>query len=315
MTTRDQSNQVQKHDFTNDINGLTGSNTNLNDTELYILDLELARARSKLKVLFHAATCPCEELSDCTVGVAHCCASKRLFAHIITCMAGYECEVPGCQHSRRVWRHYRNCKHNIVTATSGVSSNTDCVICSAVPVPHDVRILCDRFRTKTRMPSRYAKKQTVSARNIVAHENESVDSHCTECTVEYHNPVQFDRLPVWRKRNLMHAQQQELQGDKPPSHEKENSTLPNGFTSSRIEKNIGGEIRKSTFGNSHESLPFTSRRATADNYRLKIEDEKGCSDFPGRVGFCPPSSTQLPAHPRDAKRRPSDGPKPIALTS
>lgn len=96
------------------------------------------RNRSKLQILYHAATCPCEDIRKgknfCTHEV-HCCAAKRLFQHIITCTKEH-CDVPGCRHSRRVWKHYRRCGHS-----------TSCEVCSAVPQMYTPKALCRRFRT------------------------------------------------------------------------------------------------------------------------------------------------------------------------
>jgi hypothetical protein len=99
---------------------------------------DIERNRSKLCVLYHAATCPCEDIrygnNVCTHEV-HCCAAKRLFQHIVTCTQ-MDCDVPGCRHSRSVWKHYRKCRHP-----------TSCGVCSAVPQTYTPKALCRRFRT------------------------------------------------------------------------------------------------------------------------------------------------------------------------
>jgi hypothetical protein len=101
-------------------------------------EADLERNRSKLQILYHAATCPCEDLrygNNVCTHMVHCCAAKRLFQHIITCTQT-DCDVPGCRHSRSVWKHYRKCRQS-----------TSCGVCSAVPHLYTSKALCRRFRT------------------------------------------------------------------------------------------------------------------------------------------------------------------------
>jgi len=132
--------------------------------------IALENDRSKLMVLYHAATCPYEGVpvpgnsktttdritsgsgsQDCsrassnnTFATAccptqpHCCASKRLFGHMITCVRANMCDVPGCQHARSVWKHYRKCPHRTIA---------QCGLCNAVPQAYNSKTLCERFRT------------------------------------------------------------------------------------------------------------------------------------------------------------------------
>ena len=128
----------------------------------------LENDRSKLMVLYHAATCPYEGVpgyskttntdrstggigsqdgsrasSDNTFSATccpthpHCCAAKRLFGHMITCVRANMCDVPGCQHARSVWKHYRKCPHRIIA---------QCGLCNAVPQAYSSKTLCERFR-------------------------------------------------------------------------------------------------------------------------------------------------------------------------
>mmetsp|Transcript_10065 Transcript_10065/g.19891 ORF Transcript_10065/g.19891 Transcript_10065/m.19891 type:complete len:391 (-) Transcript_10065:106-1278(-) len=360
------------------------------DDDYYDIDPELARNRSKLRVLFHSATCPCDELSDCPAGEPHCCASKRLFAHMITCTAGHKCEIPGCQHSRKVWKHYRKCKPVGRNLADGATMTTTygCDVCSAVPVSYDVSILCDRFRVTTRLPSRYHTKKN-RVWNVNLNMNASlVDINSTEGSAGQESQRRdsqgrdssdhYDRLPVWRKRNLMHAEQQKLHQEPLPLHEKENATMtmPNAFKNPWVnEQNMRGEkgsgssssnrmtidtsenanafnesvgqrndnrnrnqsaYRQHEFSpNSNYPMimiskanynvaptrdkylppPVISRRAIASaaNHQIDSPDLERCgSDFSSKASSC---SSLLPAHPRDAKRRPGSGRKPAARRS
>ena len=270
-----------------------------------------------------AATCPCNELSDCPAGEPHCCASKRLFAHMITCTAGHECEVPGCQHSRRVWKHYRHCKRvSKNPADSATTTSTSgCVLCSAVPVSHDVSILCDRFRITTRPPSRYhAKKNRVG--NVNLNMNASlVDVNSTEGSAGRDSlrrdsqgrdsSDQYNRLPVWRKRNLMHAEQQKLHQEHLPLHEKENATttMPNAFKNPWVttQNTRGGKGSSSrlaldtsenanAFNQSARNYNHNSRQAayrqhefsSSSNYPVMMIPKANHNVVPNRDKYLPP---------------------------
>jgi len=321
------------------------------DDYYYDNDPELARNRSKLRVLFHAATCPCDGLSDCPSGVVHCCASKRVFAHIITCTAGHECDVPGCKNSRRVWRHYRNCSGHSQKPGEARASTKNCALCSVVPVPHDASILCDRFRTPRRL---------ILRRGSFSSDAASVSVTSTEVAAGYETNNSYDRLPVWRKRNLMHAQQQQQQQQQlyaqqqqqkqqqqkqkqkqkqhSPMQEKENAMASNYAQRSTVTKTntaIGTKCSRSfSLDSSEQSSEQPLRRehgshsnsqhaavnSTHNIHPIRssrfLQEEN--NDFAPIVKTASSSSSgpiQLPAHPRDAKRRPVGAPRPIPRRS
>jgi len=261
-------------------------------------DEDTSRHRSKLRVLYHAATCPSEELSRCPSGVVHCCASKRLFAHIITCTSGDDCDVPGCEHSKRVWSHYKKCRR---------STAKNCVICSAVPTHYDMLVLCDRFRTETSLCKPTAK---------ISDTSRSIQSQGSQ--------EQYDSLPVWRKRNMLHAQQQQI-----PRHEKENTASLTRFATSKNEfkhyRGVGdgraalhdsnGSLNrsasqksavfldrnvhnKSMNGISHKGGRYSATAQYTFDESKKMADDLSNGASPG---FRLP--VQLPVHPRDAKRK------------
>lgn len=64
--------------------------------------------RHRLAKVHHAVYCK-HEGRDCRVE-PHCFAMKCLYRHMIKCKKGESCLVPACSKSRRVWRHYRNCR-------------------------------------------------------------------------------------------------------------------------------------------------------------------------------------------------------------
>lgn len=189
---------------------------------------DVSQHRSKLQILYHAATCPCEQLSYCSGGVLHCSASKRLFAHIITCTEGNDCLVPGCQHSRTVWRHYRNCRRDRnkhLDGNSESSHNRICDICSAVPLPHNGLILCDRFRTASSICQRAGTSSSWYKQSANTSEKKNAKLNSIEFakdrapqTMSYHD--RYDRIPIWCKRNLLHAQQQQRHQNQISFHKK-----------------------------------------------------------------------------------------------
>ena len=173
--------QSQKHDDYSNKNSNSGSSSDgadvgvlehpvdaLKQKQQYNQQIiALENDRSKLMVLYHAATCPYEGVpgnskmatdrntsgsgnqdgspassnntfaTSCCPTHPHCCASKRLFGHMITCVRGNMCDVPGCQHARSVWKHYRKCPHRIIA---------QCGLCNAVPQAYNSKTLCERFR-------------------------------------------------------------------------------------------------------------------------------------------------------------------------
>jgi hypothetical protein len=131
---------------------------------------QLERNRSKLCILYHAATCPYQDdnyqyrndsnnfsfsncintsknaqsqhrPSSCCPMERRCCAAKRLLAHIHGCYCnnGNHCVVPGCKHSRAVWKHYRKCRYNTP------QQHAACSICSVVPTPYNPASFCAQF--------------------------------------------------------------------------------------------------------------------------------------------------------------------------
>lgn len=100
---------------------------------------QLERNRSKLCILYHAAICPYEDRLHCPIE-QRCCAAKRLFVHINCCSNNYDCDVPGCKHSRAVWKHYRKCRMNTP------EQHAACPLCSVVPAPYNSSSLCNQFR-------------------------------------------------------------------------------------------------------------------------------------------------------------------------
>ena len=245
--------------------------------------------RSKLKILYHAATCPSESL-ECPSGVVHCCPSKRLFAHIIACNATTECGVPGCTHSRKLWKHYRNCSRN------SEKNHHACQICSVVPVPYDPKNFCRRFRiTKKCVP--------------IPMDAVSVDVNSVEVAVGRETDQPYHHLPVWRRRNLLHAQQHR-------QHEKENiATYSLADTdSSNTKWRATGDANDINEMDSPCPISISSinRRYQRQSSISTVDDEynNNTGSISGRESFV----MQLPVHPRDAKRRPS-GPKPVARRS
>ena len=291
-------------------------------------NLDVSRHRSKLRVLYHAATCLCDELSYCPAGVNHCCASKRVFAHIIICAAGDDCDIPGCQHSKRVWRHYRKCRRNGergADTNSDSSSKRNCDICSAVPMSHDAIILCKRFRTATSLSQ-------CDTHNATSGENADANVNSVEVAEGQNIQIQggrdqYNHLPVWQKRNLLHAQQQQQQQQQ---HEKENTSSSTEFVTSgnKTKNSIGRSDRGSAshtsegspnrpvrqhrvvnaYKNMHKfsnydknTLNRTSFSAAAHHQFDVINN--GASDSFSRASSGSDSPIQLPAHPRDARRR------------
>lgn len=310
---------------------------------------EVSRHRSKLRVLYHAVTCPSDELSFCSAGVVHCCASKRLFAHIITCTAGNDCDVPGCQHSRRVLRHDRKCGRNgesYLVANTDSSSNRNCDICSAVPIIHDASTICKRFRTATSFSVCARMGTTRDTRNATTGENATVDVNFVEVAI-FNNiqtkggREQYDRLPVCRKRNLLHSQQQQRHQNNLPLQEKENILSLTDFT------RPDNEMKNSREGSSGRSPLHASKGSqscSVHQYRAVNPDQNMCkSDNFDKSSVCWISSSatahhqlgvlgdeasglsrratssalpiQLPAHPRDSKRRSRSVLKPITRRS
>ncbi len=273
-----------------------------NDSDNSGFDEDISRHRSKLKVLYHASSCPCEKLSCCPSGVVHCCASKRLFAHLTTCTSGDDCDVPGCEHSKRVWNHYQKCRRSVTK---------NCVICSAVPTHYDMLILCDRFRTETSLCKPAAK---------ISDRSRSIQSHGSQ--------EKYDSLPVWRKRNMLHARQQQHQ--QIPRHEKENTTSLTKFATSKnvLKQYRGvGQVR-AALHDSDGSLNQSASQKSALSVDRKAH-HANMNGIPARKGGRFSATTQytfdesnkmaddlsnvssprfrlpvqLPVHPRDAKRK------------
>ena len=277
-------------------------------------DQEISRHRSKLRVLYHAATCPCNKSSRCPSGVVHCCASKRLFEHIVTCTFGDDCDVPGCQHSRRVWMHYRTCRN----ANNASFTTKTCDICSAVPIRHDALLLCDRFQTEKSLCKRATTRTNSDTCATTDGENTSVDNGYfetwrakTQDRLEEH-----DCLPVWRKRNLLHAQQQLLL---PSPHGKENNTSSTNFTAENNHCGGGSDIRAVLHAsnlslnhsvNRNRVVRLDRNRHSASDYFINTPNHQEFDVLDGRardLSFRVPSGSavpfRLPVHPRDAKRK------------
>lgn len=300
------------------------------DHDDFDFDKEISRHRSKLRVLYHAATCPCEKLSFCPAGVVHCCASKRVFAHITTCTSGNDCDVPGCQHSKRVWNHYLQCRRNIERSMhrdARSSTNKTCDICSAVPVCHDKLILCNRFRTKTALCQPAATSTNDDSRNTTTSENEDVDGRYFAAVrgrdiQSLGSQEEYSGLPVWRKRNLLHAQQQQQL----PRHEKENTTSSTKFTEWDSEQqhfrgraalhDSNGSINQSASQIRGVNVDHSVHKKSNDEIKNKhrasfsaipqnkfnmLNGMANDSSYSASPGFRLPH--QLPVHPRDAKRK------------
>ena len=92
---------------------------------------DLERNWNKLVKLYHAAHCTYEGGGDCP-NVLYCCASKRLFQHMSTCIT--DCSVPGCKKCRKIWKHYRKCRLST------------CPLCSAVPAHYCRKAWSNRFK-------------------------------------------------------------------------------------------------------------------------------------------------------------------------
>ncbi len=99
------------------------------------IDGDLEAKRSLLTKLHHAAYCLNEGYTQSTLCPSDplCCASKRLFEHM-SCCTDVNCGVPCCKSCRRVWRHYRKCRH--VNA---------CPLCSVLPSAYTSVGLAPRF--------------------------------------------------------------------------------------------------------------------------------------------------------------------------
>ena len=84
--------------------------------------IDLENKRNKLVKLYHAAHCTYQGDGDCP-DVQYCCATKRLFQHIVICTR--ECSVPGCKKSRKIWkRKYSSKTFPCTILFSSNSSNT-----------------------------------------------------------------------------------------------------------------------------------------------------------------------------------------------
>jgi hypothetical protein len=88
--------------------------------------------KRRLVKLYHAAHCDYDGAGDC-LEERYCCASKRLFQHMITCTT--DCAVPGCKKCRGIWKHYRKCQDTVT-----------CPLCSAVPTAYSGKALSARFK-------------------------------------------------------------------------------------------------------------------------------------------------------------------------
>jgi TAZ zinc finger len=74
--------------------------------------IDIQSKRSLLKRLHHAAYCSHEgyTVNNLCPRDHLCCAAKRLFMHMSGCNDG-RCDIPCCKNSRRIWNHYRKCRH------------------------------------------------------------------------------------------------------------------------------------------------------------------------------------------------------------
>lgn len=108
----------------------------MDDRSVGTVDGDIESKRGLLTKLHHAAYCQHEGYTKDTLCSTDplCCASKRLFEHMSTCVDEGRCGVPCCKGSRRVWRHYRKCRH--VKA---------CPLCSALPSAYTPAGLAPRF--------------------------------------------------------------------------------------------------------------------------------------------------------------------------
>jgi hypothetical protein len=192
---------------------------------------------------------------------------------------------------------------------------------------HDAIILCKRFRTPTSL-SQYDARNAISGEDAAANFN-SVD--------------EYNHLHVWQKRNLLHAQQQQQQWQRHqkqlPLHEKENTSGSTEFVASgnKAKNASEGSDRGSAshasegspnrpvrqhrvvnpYQNMHKfsnhdknTLNRTSFSAAAHHQFGVIKN--GTSDLFSRASSGSDSPIQLPAHPRDARRRSRSALKPIA---
>jgi hypothetical protein len=107
----------------------------MDDRSVSTVDGDIERKRGLLAKLHHAAYCQHEghTVAAHCLSDPLCCASKRLFEHMSMCMET-RCGVPCCKGSRRVWRHYRKCRH-----VNG------CPLCSVLPSAYTSVGLAPRF--------------------------------------------------------------------------------------------------------------------------------------------------------------------------
>lgn len=96
---------------------------------------DIESKRSLLIKLHHAAYCSHEGYTyDNLCTEDHlCCASKRLFQHMSSCTDS-QCDVPCCKNSRRIWKHYRKCRHI-----------KNCPLCCGVPTAFTPEGIAMRF--------------------------------------------------------------------------------------------------------------------------------------------------------------------------
>ena len=97
--------------------------------------VDIEGKRNLLIKLHHAAYCSHEgyTLDNLCSKDYLCCASKRLFQHMSSCIDS-RCDVPCCRNSRRIWKHYRNCRHA-----------QKCPLCSAVGLAFTSQGIAPRF--------------------------------------------------------------------------------------------------------------------------------------------------------------------------
>ena len=107
----------------------------LDDRSVSTIDGDLESKRSLLTKLYHAAYCTHEGYTQETHCPSDplCCASKRLFEHMSFCTSPH-CGVPCCKSCRRVWKHYRKCRHLKA-----------CPLCSVLPSAYTSTGLAPRF--------------------------------------------------------------------------------------------------------------------------------------------------------------------------
>ncbi|KAG7354719.1 TAZ zinc finger domain protein [Nitzschia inconspicua] len=177
---------------------------------------QLERNRSKLVVLHHAATCPYDDPLNCPLE-RRCCAAKRLFVHINGCSNTIHCDVPGCNHSRSVWKHYRNCRHNTP------EQHAACMICSSVPAPYNPASLCALFRVPA------------------GHNIEGGDSMMPTAGSQYH-----DDSSVQRPQQQQQQQKQQQDAQKEPSPPRRthsmNTNVPTTLASKQAMAKLKGSI-------------------------------------------------------------------------